>query len=76
MLVKKGGGSTAKKLRVFNADIPVSRWLQGIPSEPAEEVLRQDLEKGFQGLLDVICVLEPNDLRPKYALTVVEHRGG
>ena len=34
MLVKKGGGSTAKKLRVFNADIPVSRWLQGIPSDP------------------------------------------
>lgn len=48
----------------------------GIPSEPAEEVLRQNLEKGFQGLFDVICVLEPNDLRPKYALTVVEHRGG
>jgi len=37
MLVKKGGGSTAKKLRVFNADIPVSRWLQGIPSEAAED---------------------------------------
>ena len=54
-------------------NVPVSR---GIPSEPAEEVLRQDLEKWFQGLLDVICVLEPNELRAKSALTVVEHRGG
>lgn len=34
------------------------------------------LQERLQGLLYFVCVLEPNDFRPKNALTVVEHRGG
>jgi len=40
-VVKKDVRRGIRNFLVFNAQIFVFCWLQGIPSEPAEEVLRQ-----------------------------------